>query len=465
MKTLWLALLGANSALRRRRVLILALLAGLLTAFVCWLSMNPLPRERIALPAGSYDKAVSPDGRYLAVAVGRWDQKKLEGQRQDEKTLEWKKWNFTYEYWREDITFWDLSNRQPLGSFIHDQLPRMVEAWPWREEYSSKRHFPFSERRHDFAFVRDGRQFAVRVSSFAFFYDVRTGARLPELECPASEVDFGLSPHWASFVWGPTGLHLVVRDRQKGWFLIEDLSPELSRFIHLLGDFSLPGSSPGVLCRLAVSLFERREIPTGNVRHKMALDRPEWRIGTETALSHDGDTLVLAECVAVKNIIRVWQLRNCESRDLEIDAKNPVVSPQGRFLAFHSKRDVHYHPILERVGGWLGLDLSDKKVDSLFLYDLHAWHDVISWDGAACAYFSTDGNTMLVRTADAMLVYDLPLGPPWRLIVLNGFLAAVFVLLVRIYYRSRPRASSPLAPVGEGSGVSGPRDHAPESTK
>lgn len=441
MKALWLALPGAKSAFRRRRALILALLAGLLTAFVSWLSMNPLPRQRIALPAGSYDKAVSPDGRYLAVAVGRWDQKKLEGQRQDEKTLEWKKWDFTYEHWREDIAFWDLSNSQPLGSFVYEQpSPReLMEQW---KVNTSHHHFPFSERRHDFTFARDGRQLAIRNYSFANFYDVRTGARLLELDCPASVVDFGLSPHWVDLASGPTGRFFLIRDREKGKFLIEDLSPELSQLTLLLGNFALPESLPGALAFAAIGRLETREIPTGIVRHKIAFDSPMWLTGRETAVSHDGDTLVLAECVAVKNIIRVWQLLDCESRELDIDAKNPVLSPNGRFLAFHSKRDVHYHPILERVGGWLGLDLSDKKVDSLFLYDLHAWQDVMSWDGAAYAHFSSDGATLLVRTADAMLVYDLPLGPPWHLIVLNAVLAAVFVLLVRLYYRSRPRPTA-----------------------
>ncbi|MCI0377892.1 MAG: hypothetical protein L0215_09815 [Gemmataceae bacterium] len=412
MNTLWRFLNNRTA----RWSLALAGLAGV--AAWWWLPVRVSLRQTIALPAKHYDKAISPDGRFLALAAGR---------------------GHDIEEGSETVTFWDLQLDKRLGTFSHEfkwsdiSSKRFVRVFP--PAFSAPRdHFPFTDCASQMAFFPSERKLLRLAPNKAYIHDIATG----ESQSQQSDINSGTLQHDA------TGRILILRSIVGPRLQIQDFLSRKTTWISgypecfpggaletrpLDGDHFENGELPSE--KLAITV---RDLSTGYIRHEATLTKPRWvrnqlwhlESVNRWALSNDGNTLV-----HVQVDVQVLDLAKNRSWNLNVARpKNPVLSPDGRFLAVHGSWARSYPAYLKRILGWLGITLSEQPRESLYLFDLASGNEVMSWDNGAYAYFSFDGASLLVRSEGGMLVYDTPRRPWGRIGTAAVFAACVPSLLL-----------------------------------
>ncbi|MCI0637529.1 MAG: hypothetical protein L0Y72_31450 [Gemmataceae bacterium] len=407
MNTLW-------RILKHRTVrwsLVLAGLAGV--AAWWWLPVRVSLRRTVALPAMHYDKAISPDGRFLALATQR------EG-------------NLKSDDWSETVTFWDLQLDERLGAFSHeinrsDILTKQGVRSPIPTLSPPRRfHFPFSYFASRMAFFPSERKLLRITPNKAYIHDIATG----ESNCHETDIHFGTLQHDATgriLILRPIDGRLEIQD------FVSGLTNSLSGFPECFPSGALETrpldekqfKNNGLLSeKLAITL---RDLSTGKARHEATLTKPLWVRNqlwhledvNRWALSNDGNTLV-----HVQVDVQVLDLAKNRSWNLNVSRpKNPVLSPDGRFLAVHGSWARTHPAYLKRILGWLGITLSEQPKEALHLFDLASGNQIMSWDIGVYAYFTFDGASLLVRDDYNMSVYDNP-GRPWGRIGMAAVIAA-----------------------------------------
>ena len=195
---------------------------------------------------------------------------------------------------------------------------------------------------------------------------------------------------------------------------------------------SWPEMYPGAMIEYRRDAKNRlREFPSGKVR--LEYDRPPHVGGGRT--EYFMPTPDCSKLVHIYGKVRVWHDGEETIHDLPAD-QIPVLSPDGVLLAALVHRVHAYRDWRAAILSKLGI----KQRDSVFvIYDVTTDSQVVQLPQARGVRFSDDGKTLIVVTADALELYDVPLGKPWFRIVGAALAGGVLVFLIGQWLRWRQR--------------------------
>ncbi len=364
-------------------------LASILGAFVigtfAWMILPPLPRVTIPQDDRFGRLAFSRDCRFIACA---------EGDRETKRSSEGK------------LNVWDTHESRVLFSV------------PYGETYP-----PVMDGGYSLAFTPEADKLVTYSWGKARFFNIPTGEPWhPDVahEFPADGKNS--TPSWLT-TDAAGNLFVLVRDRAKARNSVLDLwsGKETGAWET---DRSIDVQFPGGVIEIAEEAALARMIPSGEPRARLAhpkvnpmmSPRQAYRIATpdcRTLLEVDGT--VRATVDGREELFEFWA------------HQFPAVSPDGRLLAVLVYRGHAYRDWLTTLLNKIGM----RRSDSLFVvYDLTTGREVARLPEATSAYFSGDGKTLAIVTADEIELYDVPLCSPWGWILggaMGGAVAGFFV--------------------------------------
>jgi hypothetical protein len=415
-------------AFSRRKSTLLALVAGLLTAAVCWWWLPASPRQRLPLPKACWEVFLSRDCRYAAVVYLVADEFhasvwKVDGALQ--------LFSFPMPKDQDGESYCTNLAISPDNDFIVEldngktRFRRIPSGELWEPpnkvwfrhdpEMGTSSRLGCDAQGRIMVIVQDNRDEDGDPGSIRDLFSGGTLARLPKGWSDDSEI----FPGGIVFdTWSAEKVQVAQLPSGELRPELRSLPKKASERVDEFEEVRLRNRDSWALtpdCKSLAFLWHDKiyiwDVAGGNAR--------ELNVRFEKIVLHDRGC---SSCA-------------CDHLDLRSRVRSAAISPNGRFLAFAASRKQEQPPWLARLRTWIGYE---PPAEEFVLYDLIADAEVASFAKRKpylrTPMFSLDGDSLAVETGESMEFYDFPLRRPWASIVACALVATGSVWLIAWFF-------------------------------